>query len=606
MPMTGSDTRMYSPRSESMLGYTKDDDDYKYGVGDPKEMDKLRDQKQSKKEAEEKTDDLPHLKISIPKPEPEMPPMMPEEEEEEEPMMDDQFNEGQQFGAMTGMPDMGNLSIGNATGTMPAPGGMLATGEPMEDAWSTLMKQEEYNPFDLQRTRSPDFTGQQSRLTLGYPEQPDYDKAIGLTFGAFEPQADPTINLASRNPGRAAPKDAYFKTEDVDELARRIAAIDAHEALAHAEDPSLAPLLGLFGNIKENMPDDHPDKKALMAQIMTGIETPGVTMEELTNEVLDPTREPGGLNQRVREHLAQRAAEPGAMFGFGEDTLSPEQLDVANAERNRIAMLQMMGLQSLPNYSSFGKGSPMGDAWSTLMKSRLDDMGGSKDKSWKQTQYEIQPGGADISTATSRRSKLHSRFLKPAKKRGLDKSPLAVHRSHLGIETKQPLRLFPRGYDQQMGTMQRRKLMGNVPVMPAGHAMGAESAYNPKSPSMAASAGLPIREPRAPRLRGQALAKSELQLIKSELEEIKKKKDYMQFAQIRRLLRQLKDAAERQERRLKAASQGGHGKNREVGHREGQDSTTRPEGATEDMENDPKNWGAPSTMFAARGSGRVG
>ena len=50
-------------------------------------------------------------------------------EEEEDPlMMDDQFNEGQQFGAMTGMPDMGNLSIGNATGTMPAPGGMLAAG----------------------------------------------------------------------------------------------------------------------------------------------------------------------------------------------------------------------------------------------------------------------------------------------------------------------------------------------------------------------------------------------------------------------------------------------------------------------------------------------
>jgi len=377
MPMTGSDTRMYSPRSESNLGYTKDDDDYKYGVGDPKEMDKLRDEKQSKKEAEENADDLPHLKIEVPKPAPEMPPMMPEEEEEE-PMMDDQFNEGQQFGAMTGMPDTGNLSIGNATGTMPAPGGMLATGEPMEDAWSTLMK------------------------------------------------------------------------------------------------------------------------------------------------------------------------------------------------------------------------------------SRLDDMAGSKDQSWKQPQYKIQPGGADISTATSRRSKLHSRFLKPTKKRGLDKAPLAVHRSHLGIETKQPLRLFPRGYDQQMGTMQRRKLMGNVPVMPAGHALGRESTYNPKSPSMAGGGGLPIKEPGMPKLRGQSLAKSELQLIKSELEEIKKKKDYMQFSQIRRLLRQLKDATERQERRLKAANQGGHGNNREAGHREGQDSTTRPEGATEDMENDPKNWGAPSTMFAARGSGRVG
>ena len=105
-------------------------------------------------------------------------------------------------------------------------------------------------------------------------------------------------------------------------------------------------------------------------------------------------------------------------------------------------------------------------------------------------------------------------------------------------------------------------------------------------------------------MRGQALAKSELELIKQDLEELKKKDDYMRFAQIRRLLRQLKNVAERQERRLKASA--GPGEVKESGHREGQDSTTRPEGATEDMENDPKNWGAPSTIFAARGSGRVG
>ena len=140
MPMTtGSDTRMYSPRSEANLGYSKDDGGYDHGIGDPETMEQLRDQKMKEKEQATSADDLPHLQLSIPKPEPQMPPMMPEEEEEP-PMMDDQFNEGQQFGAMTGMPDMGNLSIGNATGTMPAPGGMLATGEPMEDAWSTLMK----------------------------------------------------------------------------------------------------------------------------------------------------------------------------------------------------------------------------------------------------------------------------------------------------------------------------------------------------------------------------------------------------------------------------------------------------------------------------------
>ena len=50
MPMTtGSDTRMYSPRSESMLGYTNDDDNYRHGVGDPKEMERMKDEKQAKK-----------------------------------------------------------------------------------------------------------------------------------------------------------------------------------------------------------------------------------------------------------------------------------------------------------------------------------------------------------------------------------------------------------------------------------------------------------------------------------------------------------------------------------------------------------------------------
>jgi hypothetical protein len=102
--------------------------------------------------------------------------------------------------------------------------------------------------------------------------------------------------------------------------------------------------------------------------------------------------------------------------------------------------------------------------------------------------------------------------------------------------------------------------------------------------------------------RGKSFAKS----VKEDVEEVKKKMDYLHFAQIRRLLRRLKDATERQERRLKSKDQSGPGEKGEAGHREAQNSTTRPEGATEDMENDPKNWGAPSTMFVGRGSGRIG
>ncbi len=377
MPATGSDTRMYAPRSESNLGYSKDDDDYGHGVGDPEQMEQVRDKKLAEKEKTSVTEDLPHLQLSVPKPEPPMMPPMMDEEEEEPPMMDDQFNEGQQFGAMTGMPDMGNLSIGNATGTMPAPGGMLATGEPMNDAWSSLMK------------------------------------------------------------------------------------------------------------------------------------------------------------------------------------------------------------------------------------SKLDDMGSAKDKSWRQPQFEIQPGGAEAKTANPRRAKRVSRNISPAKKRGLDRSPLSVHRTHLGVETKQPLRLFPQKYGQQQATQSRRKLMGNVPQIPSSHGIGAETDYNPRTPSIAGGGGAGMKMPKEPRMQGQSFAKS-IELIKSDMEEVRKKMNYMQFTQMRRLMRDLKDALERKDRSKKGAVSSGPGEKGKAGHREAQNSTTRPEGATEDLENDPKNWGAPSTLFAAPGSGRVG
>ncbi|MEK9696852.1 MAG: hypothetical protein VW270_13915, partial [Candidatus Poseidoniales archaeon] len=317
---TGSDTRMYSPRSESNLGWSKEED-YRHGYGDPEQMEIARDEKQAEQEKTTMVDDLPHLQISIPEPEPPMmPPMMPPMEEEEEEMMPSVANPmGADLSAMTGMPDTGNLSIGNAIGTMPAPGGMLATGEPMDDAWSSLMK------------------------------------------------------------------------------------------------------------------------------------------------------------------------------------------------------------------------------------ARLDKVKGGKDKSWSQPQFETQPGGSDITTGTSRRAKLQSRFLQPHKKRGIDQAPLSVHRTHLGVETKQPLRMFPEKYGHQMATQARRKLMGNIPQTPAGHGVGAERSYSPKAPKSAPSGGLPLTEPRTPMERGKSFAKS----VKEDVEEVKKKMDYLHFAQIRRLLRRLKDATERQERRLK-------------------------------------------------------
>tara|TARA_R110000782_G_scaffold61878_1_gene127353 strand:- start:1372 stop:1815 length:444 start_codon:yes stop_codon:yes gene_type:complete len=147
--------------------------------------------------------------------------------------------------------------------------------------------------------------------------------------------------------------------------------------------------------------------------------------------------------------------------------------------------------------------------------------------------------------------------------------------------------------------------MGNVPNMPAGHGIGAESDYNPKSPSIASTQGLQMKEPRSPMMRGQSFGKSEeLALIKKDIEEIRKKQNYMQFTQMRRLVRQLKEALERRESSKKASTTGGPGN--KGGHMEANNKTTRPTGPTEDLNNIPESWGAPATLFAAKGSGRVG
>ena len=486
---TGSDTRMYAPRSESMLGWTKDDDDYRHGIGDPETMERMRDKKMKEKDTEMTVSQLPHLKIENPTPE-EPPEMLPEmEEEEEENPMADQYQEGNQLSAMTGMPDTGNLSIGNATGTMPQPGGTLMTGEPMDDAWSSLLKEEEDEEIN---------EGNEGYEVID-PDEPGWD------YKPAQPRRKPPIDLNAE--------------------------INRYR--------------------KKGLRDPYGTGK--VGEIQGG------------ENVVQTRNVPEGQNYAP----------------FNEETY-------------------------------FTTGEPMGDAWSSLLKKvpRLDKVKrGQGVQPWKQPSFKIQPGGADISTATSRRAKLHSRFLAPSKKKGLMHSPLSVHMSNLGVATKQPLKLFPEKYGQQMGSMQRRKLMGNVPQIPAGHAMGPETTYSPRTPKVAGGAGLKITEPRAPKMTGSSFAKSEdLEVLKKDLEQVQKKMEYMHFAQIRRLLRQMKEAAEKRERRLKSAVSAGVGEVHQAGHREAQNSTTKPEGATENLnsEDDPKNWGASGSLFVGRGSGRVG
>ena len=180
---TGSDTRMYAPRSESDNMYganSEDDDSYRHGIGDPESMERRRDKMQSDKENTKKVKDLPHLRLETVEPKPDLPPGM--EEEGEELGMDNQFEEGQQFAAMTGMPGQGGPNVSQAIGAqVNQPFGLqtIATGEPMEDAWSSILK--EHKPWhqpQMQttpygRSKADKITDIRSKVVaskLGHPE----------------------------------------------------------------------------------------------------------------------------------------------------------------------------------------------------------------------------------------------------------------------------------------------------------------------------------------------------------------------------------------------------------------------------------------------------
>lgn len=184
---TGSDTRMYAPRSESNNMYganSEDDDSYRHGIGDPESMERRRDKLEADKENAKKVKDLPHLRLETVEPKPDLPPGMEDMEESLE--MSNQFEEGQQFAAMTGMPGQGGPDVSQSVGAqVNQPFGQqtianIATGEPMADAWSSLLKehkpwhqpQMETTPYG--RSKADKITEMRSKIVgtkLGHPSE---------------------------------------------------------------------------------------------------------------------------------------------------------------------------------------------------------------------------------------------------------------------------------------------------------------------------------------------------------------------------------------------------------------------------------------------------
>ena len=226
--------------------------------------------------------------------------------------------------------------------------------------------------------------------------------------------------------------------------------------------------------------------------------------------------------------------------------------------------------------------------------------------------------------------------------------PLAVHMSHLGVQTKQPLRMFPAKYRQYYGQQLRRRLTGNIPQTISPHPlMGEQTFYagptgggrlpgllpgqsqqmhmpslrrltRPRMPRLSRPTGFspltPPTIPQAPPLPQPAqagLPSSNIQMsgMVGVGSPLKKKLDILQpgtFAfmhsrEVALLLRQLKEAMQRRERTRKAKDVSGGGEDKPDYPANSPKKTTRNEGGTEtEPDDDPRYWGMEPSAIVGR------
>ena len=152
MPMMGrgSDTRMYSPRSESDKMYSSaNEDETKYSPSDPEYNEQKREEKKRKAEEKKaKRAKIKHIKIRATQ--------GLSGEESPSPLDDGNKRDAEREIGLAGGPagsrgTLLDLATGakSGTGSAMSPGLPIAMSEPMKDAWSNLLKQDPDHVHDV-------------------------------------------------------------------------------------------------------------------------------------------------------------------------------------------------------------------------------------------------------------------------------------------------------------------------------------------------------------------------------------------------------------------------------------------------------------------------
>lgn len=659
-----SDTRMYNPHSESSHMYREnhEEESTRTGYEDPRDADAKADRRQKKKEAEEKEDrKIRHIKIRrhhMGLGEKESPDEMPEEESKFKPR-----ESPSEPTIPAGAGGFLTSLAAQAKGPGAAAGQMVQMSEPMEHAWSTLLKQ--------RYTRDRDETmGEESFL-----ERIETDLSRGM-----KPSSRKELDKRSFYGNMTVEEANEFNRMTEAERQEKYG-LGPSPPIAPNKNPQPARNLGSFHRDDDNIPVT--DEEKLYAEIFEQMKNASEPMEHAWSELLkasieelrqeaeslrgardfptarrfQSTANMLGQETSGREVAAQAAQVlspedeqmPGVLYeeglqspDFMDMRQNPEVYDPVQRENFMRLMRQMekhrrqvaQGQENLEQLrrddpSKFfsdrmtGRvqtGEPMDYAWSELLKEskRKKEKRRKKEQraKWRPStgKFKRPRGGYTGRSGTSARAKLLSRHIKGGRKSGLMLPHLAVEMSHRGVASKQPMSKDPQAYGQYRAYQEQQNILGNVRPQ-RGARLPSSQIRMPRvpKPRLKPHRIAPIQPPamRRPHLvrpkMPSMVTMSEDEPVSSD---ILKAVNRHLLIEMRNEIKQLKEMMKRRDRDSKKKGMGepdtaGAASTMPKYPGNNPKQTTRPEGATED-ETDARTFGLdPIGYLVGRGGNRA-
>ena len=620
----GSDTRMYNPRSEStrLFGYEDDETGYAHGYGDPEIAAAKNEKDKREKEETKNRQRLHHIKIknkdvmqsALPGEELAPGQEVTQEGDGEAPPKDEMQAELSQLTGASGSRGAElDQAVGAKTGTGSAMGGIPPLLGPqgvyrsqfLEEAWSELLKA----PADVTPGSSDWFMYQP-----GGPGESPYwdDEEDGLppTPESHPELFNPTLEQAAAQIQQANEENEWSYARMMDGMSPETLHNHWYEDNAAIGDDAWD-----NPDFWNYITDEQRDKYADL-------------LEEQGIHTFHDDARWAPPSYRKHYDLWQQGVPVHEWDNVGDDNIQTgEPMDLA------WSLLKSKKKDKGEGAMAAGE---IGSAGTTTQRRK------EHAKKWAQPKFHGPPGGRRPWTGTSRRAKARSRTLSPRHrvhsiKGGLMGAPLAVHMSHLGVQTKQPMRQFPASYRQYYGQQLRRRLQGNVPLPYSPHALFGERTQYPGPtgggrlggtlPGQAAAANIPslrrLARPRMPRLKPPTgfspmtpptvpsapplpqpaqvgLPSSSIQMSEDSSEGSDIQKNIMGpgsygFAHaqdIKRLLRELREALDKRGRMKKAKDTAGAGEDKPDYPANSPRKTTKNEGGTETPpHDDARTWG---------------